>query len=116
MASKRAWILYSLIRVLAIVVPFAIVMLAFPALPYNWLLAIAVGSVVGIAVSYLFLRDARTRMGADLAELRARRDTRTALDREEDDALEAAPSDDDATGDEPEVDGEPESPASTREP
>lgn len=91
MQSKRAWITYTIIRILAIFIPFAVVMFAFPAMPYNWVLGLVVGTIVSAAVSFLFLRDARTRMGDDLASLRARRDTRTELDREEDEVLDETP-------------------------
>lgn len=88
MDSKRAWIGYTVVRVLAFAVPFAAVMLILPDWPYSWIVGALVGTVVGLAVSYLFLRDQRTRMGDDLAELRSRRDQRTRLDREEDAELD----------------------------
>lgn len=84
MDSKRAWIGYSVIRVLAFFVPFVIVMVAFPTWQYNWLVGVILGTIVGVAVSYIFLRRQRMRMVQDLADLRARKDKRSALDREED--------------------------------
>lgn len=90
MHSKRAWIVYTVVRVLAFAVPFAIVMLGFPAWQWNWLAGAIVGAVVSLAVSYIFLRRERTRMSEDLAEARARRDQRMQLDKEEDAALDEA--------------------------
>lgn len=90
MVSKRAWVGYTVIRVLAFLIPFAIVMLTLPAWSYNWIVGLIAGTIIGAAVSYIFLRRQRMQMGDDLAEMRNRRDQRTKLDREEDDALEGA--------------------------
>lgn len=103
MDSKRAWWGYIVVRLLAFVVPFALVMVALPGWEFNWLLAVVVGSIVGLAVSYLFLHRQRAQIAGDLATMRERRDQRTAADREEDEALEAAEHDDSAEDDDDEA-------------
>ncbi|GGA69129.1 hypothetical protein GCM10011490_19620 [Pseudoclavibacter endophyticus] len=89
MDSKRAWVGYAVIRVLAFVVPFTLVMVAYPAWSFNWVAGVVAGTIIGVGVSYLFLRRHRLRMGADLAAIRERRDQRMQLDREEDSVLDA---------------------------
>lgn len=70
MKTSRAWIVYTIIRLLAFVVPFVIVMLLLPTLQWNWLFAVIVASVVGFVVSLLFLRRERMAIGGSIMEQR----------------------------------------------
>lgn len=88
MDSKRAWIVYTLIRVLAFAVPFGIIMAILPGWQLNWFVGAIVGAIVSLAISFIFLRGQRERMASDIAEMRHRRDQRTAADKEEDAELD----------------------------
>lgn len=88
MNSKRAWLVYTVIRLLAFAVPFAVVMLALPAWQWNWLAGAAVGAIISACISVIFLRGTRQQMGADLQRLSERKDSRTADDKDEDAALD----------------------------
>ncbi|MFC5128027.1 DUF4229 domain-containing protein [Pseudoclavibacter helvolus] len=82
MNSKRAWLVYTVIRLLAFAVPFAVVMLALPDWQWNWLAGAAVGAIISACISVIFLRGTRQQMGADLhvsvsARTRAPLTTRT---------------------------------------
>ena len=105
MDSKRAWFGYLVIRVLAFAVPFAAIMFALPGWRWNWVAGLVAGSIISVAVSYIFLQPQRTRMAEDVKHARTRTDRRSALDKEEDAALdeaeEAAPA---ATEDAPAAD------------
>ncbi|PPG38308.1 DUF4229 domain-containing protein [Pseudoclavibacter sp. RFBA6] len=89
MNSKRAWLVYSVIRLLAFAVPFAVVMLALPAWQWNWLAGALVGAVISACISVIFLRGTRQQMGDDLQRLTERKDARTADDKDEDEALDS---------------------------
>ncbi|GAB3299255.1 DUF4229 domain-containing protein [Pseudoclavibacter terrae] len=89
MNSKRAWLVYSVIRLLAFAVPFAVVMLALPAWQWNWLAGALVGAVISACISVIFLRGTRQQMGDDLQRLTERKDARTADDKDEDAALDS---------------------------
>lgn len=88
MNSKRAWLVYTVIRLLAFAVPFAVVMLALPDWQWNWLAGAAVGAIISACISVIFLRGTRQQMGADLQRLSERKDSRTADDKDEDAALD----------------------------
>lgn len=88
MNSKRAWLVYTVIRLLAFAVPFAVVMLALPDWQWNWLAGAAVGAIISACISVIFLRGTRQQMGADLQRLSERKDARTADDKDEDAALD----------------------------
>lgn len=90
MNSKRAWLVYTVIRLLAFAVPFAVVMLALPAWQWNWLAGAAVGAIISACISVIFLRGTRQQMGADLQRLSERKDARTADDKDEDAALDSS--------------------------
>lgn len=113
MESKRAWAVYTVIRVLAFALPFALVMVALPTWQWNWLLGAILGSVVGLAVSYIFLRRQRDAIAGDLAAMKERRDTRMVLDKEEDAALDGHDDVGDDAVDEPRT--EASGPASTQD-
>ncbi|MBS3178957.1 MULTISPECIES: DUF4229 domain-containing protein [unclassified Pseudoclavibacter] len=89
MNSKRAWLVYSVIRLLAFAVPFAVVMLALPAWQWNWLAGALIGAVISACISVIFLRGTRQQMGDDLQRLTERKDARTADDKDEDAALDS---------------------------
>ncbi|WP_424466054.1 DUF4229 domain-containing protein [Pseudoclavibacter helvolus] len=90
MNSKRAWLVYTVIRLLAFAVPFAVVMLALPDWQWNWLAGAAVGAIISACISVIFLRGTRQQMGADLQRLSERKDARTADDKDEDAALDSS--------------------------
>lgn len=88
MNSKRAWLVYSVIRLLAFAIPFAVVMLALPAWQWSWLAGALVGAIISACISVIFLRGTRQKMGDDLQRLSERKDARTADDKLEDAALD----------------------------
>lgn len=90
MKSSRAWILYTLIRVLAFAIPFGIIMITLPDWEWNWLLGAVVGTIIGLCVSYIFLRGPSEQIGEDLHRLRNRSDTRSEDSLVEDAELDAA--------------------------
>lgn len=110
MTSTLAWISYTIIRLLAFALPCAGVMLALPAWEWNWLLGVAVGAVVSVLVSYLFLRKQREAMTAGMIARREAKlkDVRGEDEIAEDDAEESSlehdvpqdPSSDDTPADE----------------
>jgi hypothetical protein len=88
-------------------------MLLLPNLPYNWIIAVVVGSIVGFTVSIIFLRDERLEIGGSIMAAREGRAPK-GRDAEEEDALldeaEDAPADEEAAeDDEPEAEAAPES-------
>ncbi len=62
----RAWLLFSVARVLAFAVPFAVLF----AIGLEWWIAALIAAVVGFCVSYIFLRPLRNRVALQLAEAR----------------------------------------------
>lgn len=88
--ATRAWIVYTVVRILAFAIPCAAVLLALPTWEWNWALGAVVGALVSGLVSYLFLRRQREAMTAGLAARAARRDGRGADDLAEDAELDAA--------------------------
>lgn len=82
--KARSALVYSVLRLLAFLVPFGILML-FPIMrQYYWLAAIF-AALIGLSLSMLFLRRPLEDMTAGLAERRARART-TASDEEVEDA------------------------------
>ncbi|MBN6778595.1 DUF4229 domain-containing protein [Pseudoclavibacter alba] len=77
MTSTRAWISYTIVRLLAFALPCAGIMLALPTWEWNWLLGVGVGALVSALVSYLFLRKQRQAMTAGMI---ARREAKHASD------------------------------------
>lgn len=70
MKTSRAWIIYTIVRLLSFVVPFVIVMLLLPGWQWNWLVAMIVATIVGIVVSMIFLRSERMAIGGAIMEQR----------------------------------------------
>ncbi|NLT25981.1 MAG: DUF4229 domain-containing protein, partial [Microbacteriaceae bacterium] len=93
MDLSRAWIIYVAVRLVSFVVPFALVMLALPGWEWNWLLGAVFGALASQAISVIALRPHRERIAQGLAERRAAeerpRETRRAIDLEEDADLDA---------------------------
>lgn len=82
----RPAIVYSVLRLLAFLVPFGIMML-FPVMrEYYWLAAIF-AALIGLSLSMLFLRQPLSDATAGLAERRARRTDRETTDEEVEDSL-----------------------------
>ena len=91
--KARSALVYSVLRLLAFLVPFGIMML-FPVLrEYYWLAAIF-AALIGLSLSLLFLRKPLSDATAGLAERRATRDKPRAVSDEdvEDAAADAAAS------------------------
>lgn len=70
MKTSRAWIIYTVVRLLAFAVPFVLIMLLLPTVQWNWLIAVVVASVIGFAVSLLFLRSERLAIGGAIMQQR----------------------------------------------
>ena len=78
----RAWVIYSVVRVLVFVVPLGILM----AIGFEWWIAALIAAAVGFCVSYIFLRPLRDQVATQLAESRgtaAEAKTRTDEDAED---------------------------------
>ena len=79
----RSTLVYTVLRLLVFVVPFAIMVVFFPIMrEYYWLSAIF-AALIGLSLSILFLRRPLDDLTADLAE---RRQHRTATDEDVEDA------------------------------
>ena len=79
----RSTLVYTVLRLLVFVVPFAIMVIFFPIMrEYYWLSAIF-AALIGLSLSVLFLRRPLDDLTADLAE---RRQRRTATDEDVEDA------------------------------
>jgi branched-subunit amino acid ABC-type transport system permease component len=63
----RAWLLFTALRLLAFVGPFALLF----ALGVEWWIAAVGAAVIGFCVSYIFLRPLRDRVALQLAAARA---------------------------------------------
>ena len=64
----RAWLLFTAVRLLAFVAPFALLY----ALNVPWWIAAIGAAVIGFCVSYIFLAPLRERAAVQLAEARAK--------------------------------------------
>ncbi|MBF4551327.1 DUF4229 domain-containing protein [Pseudoclavibacter sp. VKM Ac-2888] len=108
MNSKRAWLVYSVIRLLAFAIPFAVVMLALPAWQWSWLAGALVGAIISACISVIFLRGTRQKMGDDLQRLSERKDARTVDDKLEDAALDGEAGPTSTAAAKPDVDAAPD--------
>lgn len=100
--KARSAIVYSVLRLLAFLVPFGILML-FPIMrEYYWLAAVF-AALIGLSLSVLFLRKPLEEVTSGLAERRARARARAAVSDEEteDAAADAAAGSPDAPGADP---------------
>lgn len=99
MPSPRPWLIYSLLRVGIFAAVFAVLALS----GVDPILSAVIAAIVGLCVSYIFLRGQRDRVAADLH----RRRTSSKVDRDgdaEDDVLDRA---DDASTRHPELSDDP---------
>jgi predicted MFS family arabinose efflux permease len=63
----RAWVIYSVVRVLVFAVPLGILM----AIGFDWWIAALIAAAIGFCVSYIFLRPLRDQVATQLAESRS---------------------------------------------
>ncbi|WP_194410667.1 DUF4229 domain-containing protein [Microbacterium cremeum] len=90
--KARSAIVYSVLRLLAFLVPFGVLML-FPVMQtYYWLAAIF-AALIGLSLSILFLRKPLDDVTAGLAERRTQSRTAVSDEEAEDAAADAAASD-----------------------
>lgn len=68
-------LVYSVLRLLAFLVPLAIMWLFFPILREYWWLTAIFAALIGVSISYLFLRKPLTGASSDIYERRQARDT-----------------------------------------
>ncbi|MGP3534497.1 DUF4229 domain-containing protein [Microbacterium sp. RD1] len=82
----RSAVLYSVLRLLAFLVPFGLLML-LPIFQELWWLAAIFAALIGLALSLLFLRRPLNDVTSELAQRRAQARVRTSVDdaRAEDD-------------------------------
>lgn len=84
MNTRTAWIAYTVLRLLFLAVPFAVLMI----IGWPWWLALAVSTLIALSLSIIFLSKSRETASTSIYEWRNR--DRTADDVVEDDAVEAA--------------------------
>jgi Protein of unknown function (DUF4229) len=91
--KARSALLYTVLRLLAFLVPFGILML-FPVMREFYWLAAIFAALIGLSLSLLFLRRPLDDISAGLAERRAKAQSRAAASDEsvEDSAADAAAS------------------------
>lgn len=105
-------LVYTVLRLLAFLVPLAILWLFFPIFREFWWLAALFAALIGTSISLLFLRRPLTEASASLVERRAARTTPRTDAAAEDAAVEdaatdeAAPRDAAAPGAAPRTDGD----------
>lgn len=90
MHTTRAWIVYTLVRLISFALPLILILLALPGWQWSWLLGIAAGAVVSALVSFIFLDKQRTAMAESLAARRDRREKKGPTPAEEDESFEDA--------------------------
>lgn len=88
--NSRAWLVYTVVRLLAFLVPFGVIMLTLPGWQWNWTLGAAVGAVVSALVSFIFLTPQRDAMAAGMAARRPKPKDRSADELAEDAEAERA--------------------------
>ncbi|MGO1543938.1 MAG: hypothetical protein ACTHXA_06320 [Gulosibacter sp.] len=93
MKTSRAWTVYILVRVLAFIVPFGIIMLVLPTWQWNWLVGVIVGAIVSLTISQIFLYREQIEIGGAIQERaearKARANERRPIDIEEDADIDA---------------------------
>ncbi|HCS60351.1 MAG TPA: DUF4229 domain-containing protein [Microbacterium sp.] len=67
-------LVYSVLRLLAFLVPLAIMWFFFPILREYWWLTAIFAALIGVSISYLFLRTPLTGASSDIYERRQARD------------------------------------------
>jgi hypothetical protein len=88
----RSAVLYTVLRLLAFVVPFGILML-FPVFRELYWLAAVFAALIGLSLSLIFLRRPLNDVTSGLAERRATREAQPRPSRASDDAAEDAAAD-----------------------
>ncbi|GAA4181810.1 DUF4229 domain-containing protein [Gryllotalpicola koreensis] len=83
-----AWLRYTILRLLMIVVPLAVLLIAFG--PHYWLVWTVASVVAGFALSYIFLRGPREAMALELARRREAKPEAKGDDAAEDAEIEAS--------------------------
>ncbi|MDE0546154.1 DUF4229 domain-containing protein [Microbacterium sp. C7(2022)] len=88
--NARSTLVYTVLRLLAFLVPFGLLMLLPIMRQYYWLAAIF-AALIGLSLSILFLRRPLEQMSASIAESRARAKAPVTDEDVEDAALDGAP-------------------------
>lgn len=75
MSAKKAWVLYTVLKLLSFFIPFTLIMLALPRteqlfLGWGTLFALVCSGVISVAVSVLFLSKLRHRAAESIEEWR----------------------------------------------
>lgn len=105
MNSRKAWLTYSLLRILFFAVPFGVLY----AIGWTWWLALIVATLIALALSVLMLHKQRSRASESIYDWRNR--DRTADDIEEDAVIDGVDSDSNAAANSVEQDpARPEAP------
>lgn len=82
--TRKAWLVYTALRLLFFVVPFAVIMI----IGWSWWVALIVATLVSVSLSVIFLSKPRDAASAGIYEWRTR--DRTADDVVEDEAVDEA--------------------------
>jgi hypothetical protein len=87
------WLRYTLLRLLFIAVPLAVLLILFGV--QYWIVWVVASVIIGFALSYIFLRGPREAMAQELAAARTRKPAAKGDDAAEDAEIEASAHDDD---------------------
>lgn len=79
----RAWVVYTVLRVLAFAVPFGVL----AAIGLDWWWAALIAAVIGFCLSYILLRRPREAVASQIAAARANAGARGADESAEDDVV-----------------------------
>ncbi|MFC4244260.1 DUF4229 domain-containing protein [Gryllotalpicola reticulitermitis] len=88
-----AWLRYTLLRLLFIAVPLAVLLILFGS--QYWIVWVVASVVAGFALSYIFLRGPREAMAQEMAANRNRKPVAKGDDAAEDAEIQASVGDDD---------------------
>lgn len=103
MKAVPAWVSYSILRLLFFVIPLAILLL----LQLTWWIALVAAALIGLCLSYIFLRTPRDRVAQSIYQARHRGTPIPNVDDEtEDAAVDEAAAAQEAAGSEGERDSE----------
>ncbi|MCL2515791.1 MAG: DUF4229 domain-containing protein [Nocardiaceae bacterium] len=83
-----AWLRYTVLRLLFIAVPLAVLLILFGT--QYWIVWVVASVIAGFALSYIFLGRTRDQMATELAEARRRGPVATRDDAAEDAEIEAS--------------------------
>jgi uncharacterized membrane protein YraQ (UPF0718 family) len=81
------WLTYTVLRLLFVAVPLAVLLLVLP-IDY-WIFSVIAAVLIGLCLSYLFLRKQREKLAGELSAVRRRerREARPTIDDEVEDAI-----------------------------